>query len=460
MKFYLTFLIVASQISLAVADVLLPSIFGSHMVLQQNDQVKVWGWAKPMEPVVLKASWDPETEYKTQGDPNAKWEILLKTPSAGGPYSITIQGYNTIVFDDVLIGEVWLCSGQSNMEWSFRSGIENGDEELKKADYPEIRFFSVKHQTADGPQLDLNGQWVVCKPETAHDFSAIGYFFGRKLHQELKVPVGLVNSSWGGTPAEAWTSPEAINADETLKKDAENMKQVPWGPVGVGKIFHAMIKPMVPFKIAGVLWYQGESNVMNAKNYSILLPALITNWRKEWGHEFPFYFVQIAPYIYGQPEEGVLLREAQRRSLEVPNTGMVVTSDIGNIEDIHPRNKIDVGLRLANLALNKNYNKTHLPFSGPLFKDMKVEGRKVRINFDHAENGLIKKGKDPLDFEIAGEDGMFVKATAKIEGSSVVVHSKSVKDPVAVRFGWSNTANPNLFNQEGLPASSFTTGNW
>lgn len=444
---------------LSLANVSLPAIFGDHMVLQQNSEVIIWGWAKPGEEVKVTGSWDGQT-ITTKGNTLAQWKVKLNTPSAGGPYTVKVQGYNTLVFEDVLIGEVWLCSGQSNMEWSATAGIDNAEEAIREANHPEIRFFSVAHRTADAPQLDLGGKWVVATPETMAHFSAVGYFFGRKLHQELEVPVGLINSSWGGTPAEIWTVPEAITEDEELAKAAAGLKQEPWGPKDPGKAYHAMIAPLIPFKIAGALWYQGESNTAFPENYAKLLPTLIESWREKWGYEFPFYFVQIAPWKYGRPYEGAILRDSQRRTLSVPETGMVVISDIGNIEDIHPRNKLDVGIRLANLALNRTYGKTNFPASGPLYKDLKVEGNKIRLFFDHAEGGLVSKGKTLTHFEIAGEDQKFVPAKAKIEGNSIVVSAKSVKKPVAVRFGWSNTAEPNLFNKDGLPASSFRTDDW
>jgi sialate O-acetylesterase len=436
-----------------------PAIFGNHMVLQQNAEVTIWGSAKSGEEVTVTGSWDNKP-VTTKASNLAKWSVKLNTPAAGGPFTVSIKGYNTIVLNDVLTGEVWLCSGQSNMEWSAAAGIDKGEQEVPKANYPKIRFFSVAHQTADGPQLDVQGQWVVCTPETMKHFSAVGYFFGREVHQELDVPLGLINSSWGGTPGEVWVNPETIANDPVLKEAAATQKEVPYGPVQPGKAYHAMIAPLIPYRIAGALWYQGESNTNAPEAYATLLPALINNWRSEWDYEFPFYFVQIAPYKDYNPAAGAVLRDAQRKSLKTPNTGMVVVSDIGNNDDIHPRNKIDVGVRLANLALNKTYGKTGRPASGPLFREMKVEGRKARLYFDYADKGLVSKGKQLQNFEIAGEDQQFVKADAKIDGNTIVVQAKSVKKPTAVRFEWSNTVEPSLFNKVGLPASSFQTDEW
>jgi len=455
----LSILFILGLAEYSMANVTLPKIFGDHMVLQQNSEVKLWGWAKTGEEVTVVPGWDAK-ELKTKASNQALWSVVLKTPKAGGPYSIKISGYNEITVSDILIGEVWLCSGQSNMEWSPAAGIINGEEAIKNANFPEIRLFSVNYKTAKTPQIDLEGEWVVCTPETMKYFSAIGYFFGKEIHEKLNVPVGLVNSSWGGTPAEAWMNEEAINDDPQLKAAASRLKEVPWGPTQPGRIYNAMIHPMIPFKIAGAIWYQGEANTGDPENYEQLLPALINNWREEWDYEFPFYYVQIAPWKYGRPNEGVVLRDAQRKAMSTPNTGMVVVSDIGNIEDIHPRNKIDVGVRLANWALNKTYGMEGIVFSGPLFKEMKVEKNKAIINFDYADNGLMSKTRELTGFQVAGDDRQFVDAKAKIDGSTVVVYAKSVKSPVAVRYEWSNTAEPVLFNKEGLPASSFRTDEW
>lgn len=445
---------------LSLEAVTLPSIFGNHMVLQQNSQVSIWGWGKPGEEVTVSGSWNQQ-EVKTKINSLGFWELKLSTPSYGGPYTLTVKGYHTIVLEDILIGEVWLCSGQSNMEWSARAGIHDAEQAVKEANQPKIRFFSVAHKTSDFPQLDLKGAWSVCSPETMIDFSAVGYFFARRIQENIDIPIGLINSSWGGTPAEAWTSPEVILQDEILNQAAQKLEEVPWGPVKPGKIYHTMIAPLIPFEIAGVIWYQGESNTSTAATYAKLFGGMIQSWRKAWGKDFPFYFVQIAPWKGYQGTSGAMLRDQQRLTLgTVPNTGMVVVSDIGDLEDIHPRNKKDVGIRLANWALYHTYGKKDLVFSGPLYQEMKLEGKKIRILFEYAEQGLVLRGKELTHFEIAGEDQKFVKAQAKIEGNTVVVASPDVKNPVAVRFAWSNTAEPNLFNKAGLPASCFRTDAW
>lgn len=443
----------------ANANVFLPAILGDHMVLQQQSEVTIWGWARALEPITVIASWDRQS-IQTKADNHANWQVKLKTPKAGGPYTLIVMGNNTIVLQDIMIGEVWLCSGQSNMEWSANAGIEDGAKEIQQADYPNIRLFQVGHRTATGRQLDVVGHWELCTPQTMANFSAIGYFFGRELHQRLDVPIGLINSSWGGTPAETWMNPELIDKDEQFVQAASRFKPVAWCPMEPGAAYHAMIAPLIPFVIAGVIWYQGETNTLNPIEYRRLFPALIDSWRKEWQRDLPFYYVQIAPYNYGPQPKGVLLREAQLLSLSVPNTGMVVVSDIGNINDIHPRNKRDVGRRLANWALAKTYGYKDIGYSGPIYRSMAVEGDRIRIFFDHAEKGLVCKGEKLTHFQIAGQDQIFIEAEAKIEGSTIVVRSPKVKRPVAVRFGWSNTAEPNLFNTDGLPASCFRTDDW
>lgn len=436
------------------ANVRLPAIFGDHMVLQQQTSAKIWGWGNSMEEISLNSSWDGAS-YTTKADSYGNWSIMLQTPAAGGPYEITIKGNNTLKITDILIGEVWLGSGQSNMEWSANHGFDNAEQEVASARHPEIRFFQVGKRSATTPQLDLEGHWEVCSPESMKRFSAVGYFFARSLHEELKIPVGIINSSWGGTPAETWINPEIIRNDTALTAAAEKINPMPWCPEGPGQTYNSMIAPLIPFPLAGVIWYQGETNTANHESYSRMFTALIENWRNEWERELPFYYVQIAPYKYDTAKVGVLVREAQLHTLKVPNTGMVVVSDIGNIDDIHPRNKLDVGKRLANLALAKTYGMQGIAFSGPLYKDMEVEGKKIRVIFDHAENGLVARGGALTHFEIAGADGVFVEAKARIDKNTVLVSSPKVKNPQAVRFAWSNTAEPNLFNKEGLPASAF-----
>jgi sialate O-acetylesterase len=437
------------------ANISLPEIFSDNMVLQQKSDVIIWGWAKTGETIVIKADW-MDKDLTILADVQGTWKITLKTPGAGGPHNIHIKGYNEVILKNVLIGEVWLCSGQSNMEMSAQSGINNGDEEIKSANYPEIRFFTIGSATSHFPQDHLAGKWSVCTPDEMRTFSAIGYFFARKLNKELGVPIGIINSSWGGTPAEAWMPEEVIQKDDFLREAAAKQKPVPWGPVEPARIYNAMIFPLIPFRIAGVLWYQGEANTINAYAYKQMLSGLIKSWRSRWDYDFPFYFAQIAPYKYERPFEGVEVRDAQRRVLEVPNTGMVVLSDLCDTLNIHPKNKQDAALRLANIALNRYYKKAIPEDSGPLFKAMTIDKNKAVISFDHSE-GLHSAGDKLSYFEIAGEDKVFYPAEAKIKDQKVIVQSKKVKSPVTVRFAWRNTATPNLFNSANLPASCFIT---
>lgn len=455
LKSVLIFVFYVTTINSANANISMPEIFKSNMVLQQKSEVKIWGWAKPGEPVKLEAGW-LEQNLEAKADNQGTWSLLLKTPSAGGPYTLRLKGFNEIVFENVLIGEVWLVSGQSNMEWSASAGLVNKDEEIANANYPEIRFFTVNNSTSLYPQNHFDGEWTVCTPETMQSFSAVGYFFARQLQGKLGVPIGIVNSSWGGTPAEAWMPEDAFEKDFFLKEAASLLKPVPWGPVEKARIYNSMISPLIPFQIAGVLWYQGEANTINFYAYKELLSALIGSWRNKWNSDFPFYFAQIAPYKYGNPFEGVGVREEQRKALEVPNTGMVVLSDIGDTLDIHPKNKQDVGLRFANLALNRHYKAIKVEDSGPLFKEMKMDKNMAVISFDHAE-GLYATGKEITCFEIAGEDNIYYPAEATIKNLEVIVQSNMVKQPVKVRFAWRNTATPNLFNGANLPASCFST---
>lgn len=441
--------------STGFARISLPAIFADNMVLQQKTEVEIWGWGKPREKISIDFGWTDESqtiEVTNQG----RWRTTVQTPSAGGPYIIKLKGSNEITLSNVLIGEVWICSGQSNMEWSANAGIDNAALEIQMANYPNIRFFSVHHRSAMEPQIDLEGNWEECSSETMQDFSAIAYFFARKLQHDINVPIGLINSSWGGTPAEAWMPAEAIASNSTLATAAKVLEPVPWGPHEVARIYNAMIAPIHDFKIAGVLWYQGESNTINGGAYREMFGTLIESWRAKWGYDFPFYFAQIAPYKYGRPHEGAIIRDAQRRTLELPQTAMVVTSDIGDTTDIHPKNKQDVGLRLANLALVNHYKTLDQETSGPLFNRMVVKKNKLEVYFDHAE-GLHYRGDQLTHFEIAGKDKVFHPAQASIEGDKVVVKSAAVTRPTKVRFAWGNLATPNLFNTAGLPASCFTT---
>jgi sialate O-acetylesterase len=359
---------------------------------------------------------------------------------------------------NILLGEVWLCSGQSNMEWTAASGIKNGEEEIKNANYPEIRFFTVNTQTSVYPQEQCDGEWLECTPQVMKYSSAVGYFFARKIHQELDVPVGIIVSSWGGTPAEAWTSSQSIYDNKILSMAYKKLVQEPWGPKEPGSIFNGMINPIIPYTIKGVLWYQGEANTRNADTYEELLSTLINTWRKRWGYDFSFYICQIAPFTYGDDNiNGGIVRDQQRRvSAHIKNTSLVVTSDIGDIKDIHPRNKQDVGLRLANIALFKDYKKDVQNPLGPELKGLSRMGKQINISFENtnAIDGFMTNG-DYDYFQVAEADKKFQKVNAKVIKNIITLDVSNIKNPKYVRFAMGNTDSPNLFNHVGLPLSCF-----
>lgn len=453
----LCFLTVGSN---AWAKVRLPNIIGSHMVLQQKSKVKLWGWAAASETITIKTTWDTTT-YKAVANNGAQWESEINTPAAGGSYTITIEGENKIVLEDVLIGEVWVCSGQSNMEWSGDQDLKESIDEAPKANQPEIRLFYVTKSTALYPQDNLEGKWVVCSPESMIHFSAIGYFFGKKINSSIKTPVGLINSNWGGTPAETWTPAYVIEKDPIIKKGAESLGQYAWWPSNTAIAYNAMIAPLTKFSISGVLWYQGESNVSSYYSYEQLFTGMIDAWRAAWNKNFPFYFVQIAPYTYGNNINGALLRETQTKASKHPNTAMVVVSDlVPDTTNIHPTLKIEVANRLANIALKNIYNQNMGVVNGPLYESMQIEKEKAILSFSNMGTGLMCKDKELNHFEIAGADQLFVPGTAKIVGDKIVVTNKNIKAPVAIRYAFNNTAIGNVFNKEGLPLNLFRTDNW
>ena len=657
-----------AQNNLAKNKLMLPSIFSDNMVLQQKAETPFWGKGIPNQEIQIEASWGASANAYVTKD--SLWITKIKTPKAGGPYNVTVKSDNTVIqYKNVLIGEVWLCSGQSNMEmplegWYPYAPVKNSAEEIKNANYPAIRLFTVKRAVSNKPEFNCTGNWVECDSTTAATFSATAYFFGRKLYKELKIPIGLIHSSWGGTPIEAWTSAGYLRSvgryDTTLNKLADSngeiQKQMKWikshpvidvskinlkdrwknlefddascpepnfddsnwklmklptlwesaeigtfdgvvwfrkkieipkdwlhknlvvdlGPIddmdrtyvngklvgaveeegyyqkeriynipekinndsiitiavrvvdiqGGGGIYgnknkmkiypegetasislagnwkylpvaellnmkfyvygtkgeefysrpktsvditayepitlyNAMISPIIPYGIKGAIWYQGEANTGEPKFYATLLPLMIKNWRDNWNEgDFPFYLVQIAPYNYGDAIKSEVLRESQLKTLSVPNTGMAVTLDIGEANNIHPADKQDVGKRLALWALAKNYNKK-VVYSGPLYKSMRVDGNKVIISFDYADGGLVLNHIEGVNnFLIAGQDHKFVKADVKIDGKQLIVSNPEISNPAAVRYAWTNTAQGTLFNKAGLPASSFRTDDW
>ncbi|MCG8584186.1 MAG: sialate O-acetylesterase [Pirellulales bacterium] len=455
---------------MASADVKLPNIFGSHMVLQQEQPIRVFGWADAGEEVTVSLG---DKSAKTKAGSDGKWRVELPAMKADGKaHTLRVSAANKIELTDVLLGEVWICSGQSNMEWSVKASM-NAKEEIAAANHPQIRLFNVRgHIKKPEPQDDAPGQWQVCSPQSVVGFSAVGYSFGRKLNQDLKMPIGLIGSNWGGTRIEPWTPPVGFDAVEELKgkklKDASG-------------IYNGMIHPLKPISVRGAIWYQGESNGNEGESYYHKMQALIKGWRSVFENDkLAFGFVQLADFR--QPNENpaggdgwAKLREAQRKTLTVPNTGMAVIIDLGDDRDIHPRNKQDVGDRLARWAEADVYGKDVVG-SGPLFKDLKIDGSKAIVSFDHVGSGLIVGNKDrnkPLSdvavvkdgklnrFAVAGDDKQWHWADAVIDGDKVVVTSDKVAKPVAVRYAYSmNPKGANLYNKEGLPASPFRSDSW
>lgn len=454
------------------AKITLPAIFSDNMVLQQNTQVNVWGKAAPSEKITVKASWTDKVVTVKAGA-NGKWTVKLKTPAAAKNQSVTVNGENSITINNVLIGEVWLCTGQSNMEFpvckhpdmKWMTGMETEEEEMKDADYPEFRLFHVEHQLApDGEMDDCQGKWLVCNPKSLYDFSAVGFVFGRKLHKELNVPVGMIQSTWGGTHAESWTKMDVMKNNplytDVLEEFAlKNVKQQKGYCKVPATLWNGMIKPILGYTVKGNIWYQGESNAIRAEKYQQVFTNMINSWRKEWKQpDMPFYFMQIAPHK-GQP---AAIREAQLKTWQsgLKNVGMAVITDAGDSTDIHPRNKRVAGERLALWALAGQYGKK-VVCSGPLFKTMKVEGDKAVLSFDYAEDGLMTPNNEPVKgFLIAGADRRFYPATAVIRGSQLEVSAPQVEVPVAVRYAFCNFFRVNLYNKAGLPAVPFRSDAW
>jgi sialate O-acetylesterase len=444
----------------AFADIRLPAIISANMVLQQQSNCKLWGWCEPDEKIYITDSWNNRTDSVT-GTRDANWQIMIATPAAGGPYTITLKGHNTLILDNVMIGEVWICSGQSNMERNGSRDVADLQRELTTCATNNIHFFHTPRTTSANPQDDCKGQWVACDSNELKGFSAVGYFFGRKLNQDLNVPIGLIESAWGGTAAEVWTPTDLVEHDSLLKGSAAKLEATDWWPYRSGLCYNGMIAPLVQFNIAGAIWYQGESNTAVPETYSRLFTTMIESWRKAWNKELPFYYVQIAPYAYGKSNEGSLLREQQAKTLSLAGTGMVVISDL--VEDttnIHPRNKRTVGIRLADWALGDAYHKEGLVYKSPAFESMEIRGDKIAIRLENAPNGLLVKGPHVTTLEIAGTNRLFYPAEARWEGDRWIVHSAKVKTPVAVRYQFSNAGIGNAYAKEGLPLAPFRTDDW
>jgi sialate O-acetylesterase len=495
-------LTVALGLSDARADVKLPALFTPHMVLQREQKDRVWGWAEPGEKVTVSINGQTKT---TETGKDGKWSVTLDPILAGGPYSLTVSGKNTIVIDDVLVGEVWVCSGQSNMQWNLGSS-NDGDLEALTAKHSKIRLISVPQVGTQEPQDDFKGKWAVCTPETARDFSAVGYLFGRQLYETLGVPIGLIDDSWGGSACEAWVRRDLLEADAkyapilerwkpieanatearaahekrlvawkaAVEKARADKKPLPRKPTGPdeelrgnhrpGNLYNGVLKPLIGYGIRGAIWYQGESNTGNARLYRDLFPLMIKNWRDDWKiGDFSFYWVQLADFLPEKTQPGesawAELREAQTMTMsKLPNTGEAVIIDLGEAQDIHPRDKQNVAKRLARWALARDY-KIDVPYQSPTYKSMEKKGEKIVVTLDHVGKGLKAFDIPEISgFAIAGKDHKFAWAKAKVVGKDQVeVSAEGVSEPVAVRYNWADNPTGNLYNIAGLPVTPFRT---
>lgn len=448
-------------ISTLQARIKMPGIFLDNMMLQRDTIVKIWGWSNASADIKVSTSWN-QKKYSSRADFSGRWELKIATPKEPGPFSITISDGEPVIIKNVLIGEVWICSGQSNMEMSF-SGVagpvDGALDAVVKSKSNKIRLFTLKHVAKIIPQEDCEGIWVEATPETVFNFSAAGYFFGRLVNDVTDLPVGLIHASWGGSKIEAWMTPESLEGtNKLLPEEDADMKMPMWVPT---TLFNGMINPIMGFGIRGVLWYQGESNQDEPDLYAFMFKRMVNDWRKNWEHGiFPFYYVQIAPYRYGG--NSAFLREVQLKASDcIPNIAMVVNMDANSPDNIHPSNKKQVGERLAYLALSKTYGVNGFPCNSPVYKSMKIKGSIVEMEF--AMNGSLGFYSNVVmikGFKIAGQDKRFHDASASISGNRIFVSSPQVDTPVAVRFAFDNTTASEVFSMEGLPVSSFRTDNW
>ena len=458
----------------AGAEIKLPAFFGDNMVVQQNTDARMWGTADASSTVTVTPGWTSE-KYTTKADKDGKWKITIPTPSAGGPYDVTVSDGTPLTLNNVMLGEVWLCSGQSNMEMPMKGfknqPVEGANMAILKSRNPDIRLFTVKRNSSTVPVDDVTGSWAEASPATVRNFSATAYFFGRQIEELLDVPVGLIVVSWGGSACEAWMNDEMLQA---FPEAAANIPavdgKIPSKNRTPSVLFKGMLNPLIGLAMRGVIWYQGEDNWNRAHSYTDMFSTMIKGWRDLWGQgEFPFYYCQIAPYDYAiitEPGKEIInsayLREAQARVEHiVPNTGMAVLMDAGWPEGIHPPKKQVAGERLALLALNKTYGIEGIGAESPVYKSMEVKGDTVVVSFDRAPEWIAGKNSfESKQFQLAGEDRVFHPAKAWISRSKVMVKSDAVPHPVAVRYAFENASEGDLFSTDGLPVSSFRSDDW
>ncbi|MEJ5995626.1 sialate O-acetylesterase [Pedobacter sp. Du54] len=456
-------LLLLSGIQVLKANVVLPAIFGNGMVLQQKEKVKVWGKATPNSMVSIITSWD-KVSYHTRADATGNWNTKIQTPKAGGPYEISLNDGAKLVVKDILIGEVWLCSGQSNMEMPIKGygnqPVLNSNDILMDADEPGVRLFRIEKNTSRTPLTELAVKWQHANAASVKEFSAIGYQFARLLQQKLNVPVGIIQSAYGGTDIEAWMTKKSLDGFSDFKNPPDTAKIIKNDPA---VLFNAMINPIIGFQLKGVLWYQGENNRFNPLTYDRKMAAMVAEWRKLWNiGDWPFYYVQIAPNIYKDVKENIpLLYEAQAKASKlIPNSGMVVSVDAGSNTTIHPPNKTIISKRLLYWALAKQYAKEGIAYRGPIYKTLKITGDKAVVSFDYVALGLTSYDQKIISFEIAGEDKVFYPADAVVVGRTIAVTSTKVKEPLAVRYAFKDSSAGNLYNVEGLPLAPFRTDTW
>lgn len=466
MKSFLSALFFVFSLGLFAQDMLirLPAIFSDHAVLQQSTEVRLWGWGPSTRNIAVVASWAPNDTVRALVASDCTWQTIIRTPKAGGLYTISfINAQDKVTISDISLGEVWLCSGQSNMELRCDADLLDGGDALKAPRNNEIRFFQVENTHDIYPQSDCKGKWVVCDSSSLKNFSAVGYFFGSNLQKALKVPIGLISASWGATSIQPWMPKEAFENEKQLQ--AQSHFGTAWAPQGTSILYNAMIHPLTPYSLSGVIWYQGESNALampEAKLYGSLLKNLIQSWRKEFETNFPFYYVQIAPFDGYYPKDAAAyLREQQEVALDLPKTGMITVGDlVDNVKDIHPRFKAAVGGRLANLVLKEQYNFNDLQPYSPRFLKMEIEKQGAIISVSSIGK-LTCKGPEIKSFQVAGKDRIFYPARATIAGNGeIVLQCEKVSHPVAVRYCFSNEEIPNLFDTNNLPLMPFRTDKW
>ncbi len=458
--------------SIAQAEIKLPSVFTNNMVLQQKSSVAIWGWAGAKANVTVQTSWNQKT-YDCMADKDGNWKLMIETTSAGGPYELTVSDGTAVTLKNILLGEVWLCTGQSNMEMPMKGflgqPIVNSNMDIVKSSNNQLRLLTVPRSSKAEPQDNFEASWQIANPESVCEFSATAYYFGRLLQEMLQVPVGLINVSYGGSCIEAWMSKNTSTPfeDTPIPKKDEEIKVKNRTPT---VLFNGMLHPVIGYTIKGCIWYQGETNYIEPDKYEELFPAMVNEWRTLWGQgNFPFYYAQIAPFDYSvfTPTEfhekynSAYLRDAQRKSeAKIPNSGMAVLMDIGEETSIHPMHKKPGGERLALWALGETYGMKGFGYKSPTFNGMEVNGSNAVVSFNNVEYGLTSYGKEIKGFEIAGEDKHFYPATVYLRRKSVILSSPNVNKPVAVRYAFKDFIVGDLFGGDGLPVSSFRTDSW